>query len=105
MIYILSGILVMAAATVFTRAFPFLLFARRTPPPRLIRSAKLVPGAVMTILVFTSLPISVEVTSPEMWIPWASALLVAALHLLLRQPLISIFGGTAFYMVLLQLAG
>jgi branched-subunit amino acid transport protein AzlD len=101
--YIALGVLAMALATVFTRAFPFLLFRRRQAPEWLIRGARLIPGAVMVVLVFTSLPISRNLGAPELWIPWSAVLLTAGLHLAFRHPLFSIVGGTAFYMILSNL--
>lgn len=101
-LYLLSAILLMAAATQFTRAFPFVLFSRKKPPRHLLQSARLIPGAVMVVLVFTSLPFQKEVLAPDFWVPWLSVGVVTLLHLWLNHPLVSIFGGTAFYMVLLH---
>lgn len=100
--YLLTAILVMAAATQFTRAFPFLLFSRRRPPRRLIRGARLIPGAVMTVLVLSSLPLPFlpETTGDFLWHPWAAAAAAALLHLSFRQPMVSILGSTALYLLL-----
>lgn len=100
--YLAAAILAMAVATQFTRAFPFLLFSRRIPPRKLIQSARLIPGAVMVVLVFTSLPFHKEILEPDFWIPWLSVGMVTILHLWLNHPLVSIFGGTAFYMLMLH---
>lgn len=100
--YLLTGIVLMALATQLTRFFPFLLFSRRRVPDGLIRGARLIPGAVMTILVFTSLPFQADPAGPALWIPWISAGVVALLHLLFHHPMISIIGGTGLYMILLQ---
>ena len=105
MIKIIIAIAVMTAATQLTRWFPFLLFSKKEPPRRLIESSRLIPGAVMTVLVVTSLPRSIHITQPENWMPWAGAAVVSVLHLLFRHPLVSIFGGTAFYMLLLHFIG
>lgn len=101
----LAAVLMMAAVTLFTRVFPFLLFSRRKPPERLIKGARLIPGAVMTVLVLTSLPLSLNVSDPGVTLPWIAAGAVVFLHLFGRNALISIFGGTAFYMILLHLFG
>lgn len=93
-------ILSMALATVFTRSFPFLLYSRRKPPENLLRSARLIPGAVMVVLVFTQLPVSLEIAHPEVWQPWLCVLVTAVLHLSFRHPLVSILGGTGLYMFL-----
>lgn len=105
MTYLLLAIGAMTLATQFTRWFPFLLFSRREPPQKMIESARLIPGAVMVVLVMTSLPMDFQNFLSVNWISWASVLLVAVLHLLFRHPLLSIFGGTAVYMVLLNYFG
>lgn len=99
---IIIAIVVMTAATQFTRAFPFLLFSKRKPPQWLLSGARLIPGAVMTVLVLTSLPLNIGELSDGGWMPWAGAAVVTVLHLLFRHPLVSIFGGTAVYMLLLN---
>jgi len=96
------AILVMAAATLLTRAFPFILFSRKNPPDWLIKGARLIPGAVMTVLVLYSLPIQADWTLSASWYPWLAAAAVTVLHLALKNPLVSIFGGTGFYMLLIN---
>ena len=95
----------MAVATLLTRAFPFLLFSKKRPPAKLITSARLIPGAVMTVLVAASIPHSLDFASPETWIPLAGVASVSILHLSLKHPLVSIFGGTGVYMTLLHFFG
>ncbi|ADK80369.1 MULTISPECIES: branched-chain amino acid transporter permease [Sediminispirochaeta] len=104
-LYLIIGILVMTLATQITRAFPFLLFAKRKPPQKLIAGARLIPGAVMTILVFTSLPVSGDLGHAEVWMQWLAAGAVALLHVIFRQSLLSILGGTALYMAMLHFWG
>ena len=101
--YLLAATLAMALATLATRALPFLVFSRRQPPQKLLKTARLVPGAVMTVLVLTGLPLVPG--EPALWIPWLSVLVVAALHLTLRHPMISIIGGTGTYMILQHIFG
>ncbi len=116
MTYLILAIAAMTAATQITRWFPFLLFSRRRPPDRLLRGARLIPGAVMAVLVLTSLPFPenpagipgladpasalAALSDPALWRPWLCAAAAAGLHLIFRQPLISIFGATGLYMVL-----
>lgn len=83
-----------------TRAFPFLLFARRNPPRALRFVEKYIPPMVMAILVVYCL-------KDIQWGIWPSGLreiaaiaLVTALHLWKKNAMLSIFGGTAFYMIL-----
>lgn len=99
---ILAAVLVMAAVTLFTRAFPFLLFSRRRPPGWFLAGARLIPGAVMTVLVFTSLPLVPPAwREPQTLCSWGAAAVTALLHLKFRNPLVSIFGGTGLYMAAL----
>lgn len=105
MIRIIIAVAVMTLATQLTRAFPFILFSRREPPQWLLTGSRLIPGAVMTVLVVSSLPHNFNFSSPATWIPWAGVAAVSVLHLLFKHPLISIFGGTGAYMVLLHYFG
>jgi len=102
---IIIAVIIMAFATQLTRAFPFLLFSGKEPPPWLLKGARLIPGAVMTILVISSLPINSQITLPSTWLPWAGVAATAGLHSAFRHPLISIFGGTGIYMTLLHFLG
>lgn len=97
----LLAILCMGMATAFTRYFPFLLYSRRKPPEKLLRSARLIPGAVMVVLVFTQLPVQLNISSIDVWLPWLCVLVTAVLHLVFRHPLLSILGGTGLYMLLM----
>ena len=105
MLRILIAVAVMTLATQLTRAFPFLLFSRREPPQRLLTGSRLIPGAVMTVLVVSSMPHNLNLSAPGTWIPWAGAAAVSLLHILFRHPLVSIFGGTGVYMLLLNFFG
>lgn len=105
MLRIISAIIVMTAATQLTRFFPFLLFSRREPPAWLLSGARLIPGAVMTVLVVSSMPHNLNLSTPETWIPWAGVAVVSVLHLIFKHPLVSIFGGTGVYMALLHFLG
>ncbi len=98
---ILLSILAMGIATQFTRFFPFLLFSKKEPPKWLIIGARLIPGSVMLTLVLTSLPLSFEDNTSLL--QWIAATIVVFLHLTFKHPLISIFGGTGAYMLILHL--
>jgi branched-subunit amino acid transport protein AzlD len=98
--YIALGVLAMALATLITRVFPFALFSRRQVPEWLVRGARLIPGAVMLVLVFTSMPLRLSNLAPDLWIPWLSVAVTAAAHWYFRHPLFSIILGTACYMLL-----
>ncbi len=109
---IILAIFAMVMATVFTRAFPFVAFSLRKPPERLLEAAKLMPAAVMLILVSTSLPLFTgegfyleRFAAPSFWLPMLSTFIVATLHLIFKQTIVSIVGGTAFYMLLSTCTG
>ena len=105
----MNNVLIAAAAmgivTLFTRAFPFLLFSGRKAPEKFLKGARLIPGAVMAVLVLTSLPLNINITDNSVIFPWISAAAVVAVHLKFRNALLSIFGGTAVYMLLLNYLG
>ena len=83
-----ASIAVMALVTFLTRALPFLLFDRGSAPP------KVVPAD------WTSEAILAAMST---WAPQlAAAAAVVVLHLWKRNNLLSIFGGTVLYMVLVQ---
>ena len=105
----MNKVLIAAAAmgivTLLTRAFPFILFSGKQPPEKFIKGARLIPGAVMAVLVLTSLPLSLKITDSSVLFPWVGAGAVVAVHLKFRNALLSIFGGTAVYMSLLHFFG
>ena len=102
MLNMIIAIAVMTLATQLTRFFPFLLFSKHKPPQWLLTGSRLIPGAVMMVLVIYSMPHNFRFAEPETWIPWTGVAVVSTLHLLFRHPLISIFGGTGVYMLLLH---
>lgn len=94
---------VMTAVTVATRAFPFVFFRKRKPPAALLFVRDSIPPAVMTLLALSSFK-DVRWTRAPYGLPELLAgLVVALLHLWKRNPFLSIFGGTAFYMALTRL--
>lgn len=98
--YIAIAVLLMTVATMITRFLPFALFRRREAPGWLVRGTRLIPGAVMLVLVYSSLPFGPGLQSPEFWIPWVAVGVTAGLHLGFGNTLLSIFGGTGLYMLL-----
>lgn len=90
--------------TAITRFLPFLVFPSGKPTPKYIQYlGKVLPAAIFGLLVVYSLknvnPLAGSHGIPEL----LSILLVNGLHLWKRQMLLSIAGGTIFYMVLVQL--
>lgn len=102
---IFIAVAAMGLVTLLTRAFPFLLFSKKHPPEKFLKGARLIPGAVMAVLVLTSLPLKLNVSDNSVYIPWIAAAAVVAIHLKFRNALLSIFGGTAFYMAMLNFLG
>lgn len=103
------AIAVMAGVTFLTRVLPFLLFDRGEKPPKgVLYLGRVLPPAVIAMLIVYCLRNSRFVPSLDMaalaaWAPQVIAVLaVVALHLWKRNNLVSIFGGTILYMVLVQ---
>lgn len=97
-------ILVMAVVTAALRFLPFLVFPGDKKRPRIITYlGTVLPYGVMGMLVVYCLK-NVSVTVWPHGIPELLAVAaVVGLHLWRKNTLLSIFGGTAFYMVLVQL--
>ena len=99
----LVTILVIAAVTFFTRAFPFLLFGRKgNPPGYVLYLGKVLPPAIIAMLVVYCLKGVTPFTYPYGLPELISVTAVVALHVWKRNNLLSIFGGTILYMVLVQ---
>ncbi len=100
--YLSSVIAVLTAATFFTRAVPFVLLSRAANHPLLEHLGRFLPPIVMVLLVVYSF--KSEANFSIEFLPELGCLaLVAILHLLFRQSLLSIVGGTAAYMTLVQM--
>lgn len=89
--------------TMITRFLPFLLFPAGKPVPKYVQYlGKALPSAVFGLLVIYCLK-NVNLMQGSHGIPELLSLVaVAALHLWKRQMLLSIAGGTVFYMALVQ---
>ncbi len=90
-------------ATVTTRFLPFLVFAgKRETPPLVQYLGKALPSAIFAMLVVYCLrntDVAAHFALPEALAITATVLI----HLWKRQMLLSIAGGTAVYMLLVQL--
>ena len=96
----LVAIPLMGLVILGTRAFPFLLFSRRDPPAFIRFVERFIPPMVMAVLVVYCL-------KDIRWSVWPSGIrelaaiaLVVILHLWKKNAMLSIFGGTAFFMIL-----
>jgi len=100
--YLIAVIGVMTAATFFTRVLPFALLRNMADHPLLLFLGRYTPPAIMTILVLYSLR-GIDLTAAPFGAPELTAsLITVTLHLWLRNTLLSIFSGTAFYMFVVQ---
>ncbi len=99
----LASIFVMSVVTFFTRALPFLLFDRGDHPPKIVLYlGKVLPPAIIAMLIVYCLK-GVTFTSLGGWLPTLLAGVTAILlHVWKGNDLLSIFGATGLYMVLVQ---
>ncbi|MGI6622389.1 MAG: branched-chain amino acid transporter AzlD [Clostridiaceae bacterium] len=97
-------IAVITIATQLTRALPFILFPEsKKTPGYILYLGKVLPYAAMGLLVVYCLK-NVSLLKSPFGIPEAIAVLcVVVLHLWKNNTLLSIGGGTAVYMLLVQL--
>ena len=97
-------ILIMGAVIFFCRVFPFLFFRAKKNEAKdsafLAFVEKTVPPAAMTVLAFNSITVPFRENPGEGMVVLAASIFTGAVHLLRRNPLISIFGGTAVYILL-----
>ena len=95
-------IAVCALCTFLERYLPFALFERREIPSVVRYLGKILPMAVITTLVVYCLR-GTEFSSAAACVPQlAAAAFTALVHLWRRNTLLSIFGGTLCYMLLVQ---
>ena len=89
--------------TVLTRFLPFLVFPAGKPTPKYIQYlGKVLPSAVFGLLTIYCLK-NVSIFTGSHAVPeLLSIAVVIVLHLWKRQMLLSIAGGTVFYMLLVQ---
>lgn len=92
-----------SAVTIALRFVPFLIFGEnRQTPPVVAYLGKVLPGAVMAMLVVYCLK-GVNLTASPWGLPeLLGCAAVAGLHVWKRNTLLSIGGGTVLYMILVQ---
>ena len=93
--------LAMGAVILFCRAFPFLFVIKSKAILTFVE--KTVPPVAMTVLAFNALGASFRENIHDGIFALAASVFTALIHLWKRNPLISIFGGTALYMILIKL--
>ena len=102
-IHALLLVAVVALVTILLRFLPFWVFGeKRATPPLITHLGRVLPYAVMGMLVVYCLK-DVTLTSSPFGIPEAiGCTVVAILHLWKRNTLLSIGAGTLCYMLLVQ---
>lgn len=97
----LQLILVMAIGTALLRFLPFLVF-RKSTPPYIAYLGKVLPPALIGMLVIYCFKDVHFAAAPHGLPELIAAGCVVILHAWKRSSLISILGGTAIYMLLVQ---
>ena len=99
----IAAIAVMAVVTFLTRALPFILFDHGEAPPKVVLYlGRVLPPAVIAMLIVYCLK-GISFAAPGGWVPTLLAGGAAVLlHLWKGNDLLSIFGATVLYMVLVQ---
>jgi len=100
--YLLSGSAVIILTSALLRLLPFLIFRKRATPRWIERSGQWLPPAMLALLVVYCYK-DVAYADGISFLPALLAgVSVVVLHLWKRQSLLSIFGGTLIYMILIQ---
>ena len=95
---------VCALVTIGLRFLPFVIFRGDRPtPPYIVYLGKVLPNAIMGMSVVFCLK-NVSLTAAPHGLPeFIACALTALLHVWKRNTLISIIGGTAAYMIMVQM--
>ncbi|WP_010324291.1 AzlD domain-containing protein [Marinobacterium stanieri] len=99
--YLLTFIVVAALATFLTRLLPFVLLYRWAEHPLLKHLGRYLPPVLMVLLLMYALKDAL-VTGERLLPSLVALAVVAVLHLMWRNPLVSILSGTGLYMFLTQ---
>ena len=102
MIYPVAVIGVISVVTWLLRAFPFLLFGSRPLPKTIQYLGKVLPPAIMTVLVLYCLRDTSFVQAPYGVPEVVACALVVVLQILRKNMYLSILSGTICYMILIR---
>ncbi|MBE5852799.1 MAG: branched-chain amino acid transporter AzlD [Lachnospiraceae bacterium] len=103
MSYFILMVVVASVCTILLRAFPFLLFGGKREIPDIIHYlGRVLPPAIMVILVIYCMKGISFLTSPYGLPELLSVVIVVLLHVWKRNILLSVGIGTALYMFLIQ---
>ncbi len=100
--YIILSVTVIAVVTALLRALPFFVFSAKSVPPFVTYLGNTLPYAIMGMLVIYCLRATDFLSSSHGIPEIVAALAVVLLHIWKRKTLLSICGGTAVYMALVQ---
>jgi len=100
--YLWAALGVLALGNLLTRAAPFLFFARHKPPRAVLFIERNFPPVILTILVFYTLGDLHHARLLPLAEKLAAIIVTMGLHRWRGNYLLSIFGGTAFYMALIR---
>jgi branched-subunit amino acid transport protein AzlD len=105
--YVLAVIAVAGGVTLLLRAFPFLFFCTKGKAPEIVSYLGRVvsPAAIAMLVVYCFVSYFIKRPPAENFFgaaELAAGAVVVAVHMLKRNPLLSIIVGTALYMVLVQ---
>ena len=95
-------IVVMSLVTIFLRFLPFWIFGNRKTPDSIVYLGKVLPYAIMGMLVVFCLKSVSFIVNPHGIPEILACLVVIGLHVYKRNTLLSIVVGTAVYMFLVQ---
>ncbi|MHD0313829.1 branched-chain amino acid transporter permease [Fusobacterium varium] len=103
-LYSVSIITAVAVTSYFLRAFPFLVLNKKNKAVEkyMMYLGKVLPPAVIGILIIFCLKDTSIINSPYGIPEMLAVAIVVLLHVWKRNSLISILGGTVFYMYLVQ---
>ena len=101
-LYAIAAIAVVALVTWGLRAAPFLLFGNRPLPKTMRYLGKVLPPAIMTVLVFYCLRDTAFSRSPYGIPELAACALVVILQVVRKNMYLSIIAGTVCYMILIR---
>ena len=95
-------IAICAVCTVLERSLPFLVFRGKEVPQIIRYLGRVLPMAIMTTLVIYCIK-DISFAAPSLWAPYLIAIAITgALHWWGKNALLSIAGGTASYMIMIQ---
>ena len=103
-VYTFILIAVAAIVTIALRAVPFVLFGgKRKMPDKIRQIADILPPAIMGVLVIYCLKNPIASLDMSLVYQLIAVAVVVLMHLWRRNTLLSIFTGTAVYMLLINI--